>query len=1290
MRARLRKIFFWLIIAGISLLLLLAWLAGRERTLQYVVDDIMRRAQGDIKIVGARGGLYEGLIFDRLEVKRPHQIIVMEQGIILWEPTGFLSKTFQVRQAQVARVSVTITSKSNEPAQEPVSLELPINLNVPLATIGVLEIRDAGTAEAMKFSAIELGLQYGAKQWKIERASVDTPWGRVRASLGLDAVKPYALKGELAFVQERGETPYRVEATLAGKLAEIGVAGSFALKSATIGSKEGTQGNATATLAPFNAQPLRRAGVKIPRLVLREIDASLPDATFSVDASAEPGAGDSIVGVFTIHNATPGALDRQLLPVVTASTRFAGDAKRIAMTDLILDLGTAGQFRGTADYRNDAALTVLDRITLALTTQNLNLNGVHAKLRKTAIKGEATIKPAQGGVNIAGNFREAKLALSVEARADKETLNVARAELSAGSGRLSFDGSMKLKGDRDFQAKAVLKKFNPAEFGDYPAADLNADMVASGIAADAWRVKLDTVFAPSRFMGQPLSGKANLVASADALRDVDVALALGANQFFARGAMGIKAADSNATLTWKLDAPQLAQLHRDLAGSVNASGIASGSLSAPNIEAELQAKELRLFAEHRIKTASGRAKIAMNSKTDAALSADLQATGYASKAISVDRGSIKLDGTRTAHTLALAAANADFDMRLEGRGALGAGNRWKGEITRLDNRGNVPFNLLAPAMLQASADGQVDLGAARFDVSGGKLDIAQFRMAGGTIATSGRGAALPLAVAIPFSEALKRNIDTTLKVGAEWDITTTGRSAGASAGSTPLKVSGKLRVFREAGDIRFLSEPPFTAGLETLDIKADVADNQVRASFAAVGRQLGRVDFTAITSAERRGDVWGVPSSAPLQLKGEVDVPSLVWVARVAGKPGVTLDGRLRATVTGTGTFGSPNLNGQASGTAMAFAWPEHGIDYKNGVLEAEFSEDTLTVKRLTLASGGGNLEADGRLTISGVKSSGKLKVKLDRFEAVSRPDRLVVASGEGNMELDENRVSVNAKLKADRGFFELADKSDVTISDDIIIIGKAAPAARNESKMTTKVDLDIDLGREFRVRGAGLNGRLEGTLRVASVGAGLPRAIGTLTIEEGIYAVYGQKLAVERGVLTFAGPIHNPGIDLYAVRKNPQPSLAGNTVEAGVEVRGSALAPRAKLVSVPNVPETEKLSWLVLGRGLEGSSQTDFSLLSAAASGLLGSSQAASIQAKIAGTLGVDEFGISPQGAGQGGLLTLGKRISSRLFVAYEQGLGKVSNILKVRYTLSKRWAVQAQAGTESAVDALFTISFD
>ncbi len=1290
MRSRVFKILLWLAVLMVSFALGLLWLAGREWTLQTVLAELSSRSNGEIKLIGARGGLYEGLSFDRLEIRRPEQVVVLEQGVLLWEPTMFLSKTLHVKHASIARITVEILKKSSEPAQEPASLELPFDLAMPLAKVGAIEIIEAG--KITRLSSLELGAQYAGKRWQIERAALETPWGAVKATLAVDATKPFALKSELSFANERAETPYRVTASLTGKLAEINASGGFSLKDAA----NAITGSATATLAPFKSQPLVRADVKVPNLILRSFDAGLPEAQLAVNATLEPGAADTFKGAISIVNASRGTLDQERLPLASLTASFSGDAKRIDLADAVIDLGSGGLFKGRASYRNDAAANFLDRVSLALNTQNLNLNGLHAKLRKTAIKGEANISPDNGRVKIAGVFREAKLALDIAAHADRQQLQVDRAELTAGNGGLALNGNMGLTGTREFQVNGTLKKFNAADFGAYPASDLNADIVASGSASAPWRVKLASTITPSRLLSQPLSGKANLNANAEAIRDVDIALMLGANQFVALGGIGNKGEARVSTsppgavpnaITWTINAPQLTQLNSEISGSLIVKGTATGALRSPRVTADIDATQLR-FNEHRIKSVKGSATLSLGSVADAALSMDLKLTDYASPKIALSNASAKLDGTRAAHILMLSAFNPDFNVRLAARGALDAANRWRGDITQLDNRGSVPFNLLAAVPLTASADGRVELGTARFDVGGGKLEIAQFRLADGAITTRGSGTDLPLAVAVPFSEALKRNIDTTLRLGAEWDIATA--SGAVPVGATPIKVSGKLRLFRQSGDVRFLAEPPFAAGLDVLDLKADIADNVLKATLAVSGKQLGRIDFAATTRAEQRGQAWGIPPTAALQLQGEIDVPSLVWVTRVAGQPGISLDGKLRATVASTGTFGSPQLSGRASGSALKFAWPEHGISYKNGTLEAEFSDDTVRVKRLTFAAGEGSLEADGTLTLASLKSSGKLKVKLDRFEAVSRPDRLVVASGEGSMDLEENKVSISAKLKADRGFFELPEKSDLTISDDIVIIGKAAPAEKKENKMTTKVDLDVDLGQRFQIRGAGLNGRLAGTLHVAGSGAGLPRAVGTLNIEDGTYAVYGQKLAVERGSLTFAGPIQNPGIDLYAVRKNPQPSLAGNTVEAGVEVRGSALAPRAKLVSTPDVPETEKLSWLVLGRGLESSSQADFSLLSAAASGLLGSGQAASVQARIAGALGVDEFGISPPGSGQGGLLTLGKRISSRLFVAYEQGLGKVSNIVKVRYTLSKRWSVQAQAGTESAVDALYTLSFD
>ena len=263
MRARLFKILLWLVVLSVALVLGLMWFAGREWTLQYALGELTSRTEGRVNLIGARGGLYEGLTFDRLEIRRPDQLIVLEQGVILWEPAMFLSKTLHVKQANIARITVEIIKKSTTPAQEPASLELPINLVMPLAKVGVIEIRDAD--KTTRLTSLELGVQYGAKRWQIERATIGTPWGAAKAALALDATRPFAIKGDIAFAQENAETPYRIAAAINGKLADIGIAGNFFIKDAS----NAVVGNATATLAPFKSQPLMRANVKMPKLGLQ-------------------------------------------------------------------------------------------------------------------------------------------------------------------------------------------------------------------------------------------------------------------------------------------------------------------------------------------------------------------------------------------------------------------------------------------------------------------------------------------------------------------------------------------------------------------------------------------------------------------------------------------------------------------------------------------------------------------------------------------------------------------------------------------------------------------------------------------------------------------------------------------------------------------------------------------------------------------------------------------------------------------------------------------------------------
>jgi autotransporter translocation and assembly factor TamB len=139
---------------------------------------------------------------------------------------------------------------------------------------------------------------------------------------------------------------------------------------------------------------------------------------------------------------------------------------------------------------------------------------------------------------------------------------------------------------------------------------------------------------------------------------------------------------------------------------------------------------------------------------------------------------------------------------------------------------------------------------------------------------------------------------------------------------------------------------------------------------------------------------------------------------------------------------------------------------------------------------------------------------------------------------------------------------------------------------------VEIGLGEKLRFRGWGVDTGLRGDLRLTGYW-GQPALNGRIYSEDGTYAAYGQKLAIDRGIVEFLGPVGDPRLDILALRPN-----IDNQV--GVMITGSAFAPRVRLYSNPELSDSEKLSWLVLGRAPDGLGRSDTALLQRAAVALL------------------------------------------------------------------------------------------
>jgi translocation and assembly module TamB len=309
---------------------------------------------------------------------------------------------------------------------------------------------------------------------------------------------------------------------------------------------------------------------------------------------------------------------------------------------------------------------------------------------------------------------------------------------------------------------------------------------------------------------------------------------------------------------------------------------------------------------------------------------------------------------------------------------------------------------------------------------------------------------------------------------------------------------------------------------------------------------------------------------------------------------------------------------------------------------------------------------------------------RAESFGLLARPDLRLAVSGAGQARLAEGKVSLSGALRAERGYIELEQERLPQLGDDVVIAGTTRAAPRERARLPIGLEVQLDLGERLEVRGYGLEGRLTGKLQVETTKDGELRMYGRIQTVNATFLAYGQRLQVDPGIAIFDGPLDNPALQLTAWRRNQQ-------VEAGVQISGTARAPRVQLVSQPPVPEGERLSWLVLGRAPGEATKADLGLLQAAAGALLARGDQMPLDRRIARAFGLDE--ISLRGSGEVGdrVVAVGKRLSDRLYVSYEQGLGVVaSSLVKLDLALTQRLSVRTETGTSSGVGLFYRFSWD
>ena len=1182
------------------------WLGFSESGLGALVRIAAAASGGRFTVEQPVGRLVGPLAFARLSWKAPGLAVDVEDLRIDWSPGALFEQRLHIGELVAARVQLDIAS-SDEVSAPPVSLSLPVAVDVEKVAISRFDYGQAFTVGDLRGV-----LNSDGETHRLSDFNAQLGLTHIAGAAELSGIAPMPLRADATVVGQLADKPLRLALAATGPLERI------VLK---IDAEAGVRGSAAAVLTPFAKQPIAEA-----RVALADIDpatwvAGAPLARLSLHAELQPEArpDGAIAGNFELRNAIAGPLDRQRLPLERLTGRFAWSEDGARLAGLVARLPGGGQLSGDGQWRNDA-------LSLDLVARELDAEKLAGVLRSTRLNGPISVTAGSARQQLIFRLADARFALAADASHENGKLNLKRLELSSGDALLRASGELESGKAMAFSASGELVRFDPSRFAKVPVAALNGTLAAKGRLQPSPVVDAQFVLADSRFAGQPLAGRGDLLVDWPRIPRADIQLSAGPNRLTARGAFG-RAGDN---LRADIEAPELTPF--GLAGSLVAHLNLAGTPEQLTLAAELATPRLGLPGVGRLKEASLTADL--GSQPGSPLRVDLRVASFDG----VDQPGLlknlkmQVTGTRRQHSL-----------------------RASGEIAGKNQ-------------LELAAEG------------GFADDLRQLRWAG------------QLTLAKLVAEERFRSFSLA-------------QPAPLTFGSDAWRI-GPLNLDNESWKLR---------------LAAESAAQRLHAEASVRGPRLGTIE--ARLDAGMR-DAWTLNRQAAWQGTVRGDTPDLGWLAEFLDERGRT-GGRLSSELKLAGTPEHPLYSGQFHGEALALAVPETGMRLTDGVLDAHIEDNLLRVTKLAfdsplqppprplqraagervaaLTGRPGRLEITGQMRVDRSKESAALDIRLDRIGIYQLPDRWLTVSGDGSISWLAETLAVRGRATVDAAFWKMAPMGAPRLSDDVVILAADGTAQPGGFRPRLDLDFETDLGRNFMFSGLGLETNLAGSVRLRAQGRDLPRASGRIRTQGGRFEAFGQQLEIERGILTFQGLVDNPAIDARAVRR-------GLAVEPGVQISGTVQNPVVRLVSNPDVPDVEKLSWLVLGHGPEQGGAGAAGLLLSAAGSLFGNDSGGIVR-QIKQGFGIDEFNVRRGDVGDSGgrqmtsrvvgstfdtssgtanqVLSVGRRLSSNLVLSYDQSLSGAGSVVKLSFALGRQVSLIARAGTDNALDILYTFVF-
>lgn len=1259
----LRSVLLLFVLAVLVLAGTLAWVVGTEAGLRFGLYRVPAWFGVGISSKSLNGTLLKGFNGEAWRIQTADADIDISSLTFAWRADELWQKRLHIQR--LAAGDIHIQSKPTPPKEKKTS-QMPDSLHLPLAVaVDSLEVGNVTTGKkhTLILHQARLNYQYDRRQHVLGVETIQSPWSTSHGKIALDGAKPFKLDGHLTSSGELNEIPFGSRTDLSGSLS--------ALSLNSLMNGRGVDLKADLRLHPFGNgldELVEYVQIKGKGLNPQAFIPTAPRADLEFDATLLPSRqqGLALEGSVDLANNQAGTADAGAIPVRSLLADFTVDQNGVLQfQEAAAKLLKQGEVRVSGSTDTDKQTLNLDtelhQVVLGdVVKQNYPeaLNGA-VQLRGSYSDPEAVWQLAMGKTRSKGDVH-----IQTDRKNGQRTIILKQANIQPeNGGETTASGSLELFKDRALKLDIASKNFNPgAIHANLPTGSVNGNIAVSG-ALDKQLFNGKMQFGPSTLSGVGLRGTADVEYSKDHLSRALTDIALGTNTVKTSGSFG-KAGDR---LNLDINAPDIARFGFKMSGLLAAKGTLSGS--PKNIEADLNghAEQLNISDTLKISHLVFRAK----GSPDLGKPLSLQAEGRQiiipgkSQPTRIDSINAQVDGTGRRHTIrgngSMTVDGKPYRLNLAADGGINDRQQWLGTVGALDISGAFNLKLQNSLNLEAGAE-RVSLGAARWSAMGGSLNLQSFvwdKKQGMTTKGSADN--------LHFSELhnfYTPPIEHNMVLSGDWDVAYT------------QNMRGYINVRRQSGDI-VLGYRKQALGLSALSIQSSFQNGRIDNVVKGATR-YGNIDGNVVISQQ----FGNALSQAPISGAIRMNVPDLESFKNLM-PIGQVLKGRLIGEAAISGRLGDPQLSGTLNGDNLYYRNHAQGVILDNGVLRSHLQGQKWHIDGLTFTRGG-TATLTGDIGLADSSPDVSLAAVFDKYQMMDKPNRRLTVSGDAKMlYTGKAGMALSGNLKADEGRFGFQDSSMPGLSDDVVVLGEE-PKAKTDS-MPISLNLVLDLNDKFQFNGDGLNVLLGGKLNITSQPGRDVQGVGTVYVVKGKYKAYAQDLNIEKGTISFVGPLDNPNLNIRATR-NLSP------VGAGVEVLGNLNNPRVSLVASEAMSEKDKLSWLILNRASSGSDGDEAALASAAGAWLAG---------RMNDKIGlVDNFGLSShrtRNAQTGELnpaeqiLTFGKQLTNELYFGYEYGITSASQSAKLVYQLTRSIQAIGRVGTESWGGELkYTIRFD